>query len=90
MATSLVFKVRDGAGVLVASTKLIGDAVIVAARHGKGTKISHMHVGVLATVDDSVMSACTIDSLRTHAIATLAEKREARRAEYERKYGRPA
>lgn len=83
MATALVFKVRDPIGVLVASCKLLNDAVIVASRHGKGSKIVHMHLGVLATVDGA-MSACTIDGLRSRAELKLAEKREAMRQEYER------
>lgn len=85
MATALVFKVRDPIGVLVASCKLLNDAVKIASRHGKGSKIVHMHFGVLATVD---RDNCAINfgepSLAERAIAKLAEKQEAMRQEYER------
>lgn len=50
MATSLVFKVRKADGELLASCQLLTDATLIACRHGKGTKISHMHFGMLATV----------------------------------------
>jgi hypothetical protein len=83
MATSLHFKVRSSRdNALIASCALLSDATVIACRHGNGTKISHMHFGVLATV--GILTVGYEASVFNAATQKLDDKRKRLLAEHER------